>query len=162
MARAKRPRGTSDLDRYRRFSVGEARSAHPYVAFLGLVPRETSGLLGALDDGLPFAAFERLHRTAGLSASELAEAVAISARTLVRRKREGRLTPAESDRLVRVARILARAVDVYDGDLERAVSWLASPIAALGGKRPLDLLPTEVGSREVESVLGRLEHGVFS
>lgn len=162
MARSKRPRGTSDLDRYRRFSVGEARTAHPYVAFLGLAPRETSRLLGVLDEGLPFAAFERLLRTAGLSASELAQAVAIPARTLVRRRHAGRLTPAESDRLVRVSRILARAVDVYEGNLERAVLWLKAPIAALGGKRPLDLLPTEVGAREVETVLGRLEHGIFS
>lgn len=63
---------------------------------------------------------------------------------------------------MRVSRIFARAVDVHDGDLERAGAWLRSPIPALGGKRPLDFLSTEVGAREVEAILGRLEDGVFS
>lgn len=162
MARSGTRRPSTDLDRYRRFSVGVTRAAHPYVAFLGLSPQETSRLLGTLRSGLSFPAFERLLRATRLGAAELAAAVAIPPRTLARRRREGRLTPSESDRLVRVSRIFARAVDVHDGDLERAAAWLRSPIPALGGKRPLDFLSTEVGAREVEAILGRLEDGVFS
>jgi uncharacterized protein (DUF2384 family) len=42
------------------------------------------------------------------------------------------------------------------------VVWLRSPNRALGGESPLALSKTEVGAREVENLIGRLEHGVFT
>lgn len=162
MAKPRLPGHESDAERYRRFSVGDSRAAHPYLAFLGLRGQETEGLVQKLEAGLPFPAFERLQRTLGVTSGELAAVVGIPVRTLARRRTQGRLTPGESDRLVRVSRVFARGVDLYDGDAGRAVEWLKSPILALGGKRPFDLLVTEVGARDVETILGRLEHGVFS
>lgn len=87
--------------------------------------------------------------------------LAIPLRTLTRRKAERRLRPEESDRLVRLARILAQAVDVL-GSTEKASQWLQRPNRALGGETPLSLLDTDLGSRQVEEVLGRIEHGVYS
>jgi putative toxin-antitoxin system antitoxin component (TIGR02293 family) len=58
--------------------------------------------------------------------------------------------------------VFARTVDLYDGDATRALGWLTSALIALEGRRPFDLLATEVGARDVETILGRLEHGVFS
>ncbi|HEX7190811.1 MAG TPA: antitoxin Xre/MbcA/ParS toxin-binding domain-containing protein [Thermoanaerobaculia bacterium] len=67
-----------------------------------------------------------------------------------------------SDRLFRVARVLARAIDLFDGDREAALEWLTKPQRALGDAVPLDLAATELGAHEVEALALRLEHGVFS
>jgi hypothetical protein len=72
-----------------------------------------------------------------------------------------RLTAAESDRTVRLARVYAGAVEMI-GDEEKAAEWLQTPNRALGGERPLDQLDTDVGSRTVEDILGRIAYGVYS
>jgi len=85
----------------------------------------------------------------------------MSRATLHRRKKTGQLDRAESDRLVRYARLFARAAAALGGP-EGARSWLVAPAVALQGESPLDFADTEIGAREVENLLGRLQHGVFS
>lgn len=72
-----------------------------------------------------------------------------------------RLTAAESDLVIRIAMTFARAIEVL-GDRFKAARWLTSENRALGGIRPIALLDTYVGTREVEKILGRIEHGVYS
>jgi putative toxin-antitoxin system antitoxin component (TIGR02293 family) len=82
--------------------------------------------------------------------------------TLTRRlSEELLLTPAESDRAVRMARVYANAVEMI-GDEEKAIEWLSTPNRALGGEMPLDQLDTDTGARVVEDLLGRIAHGVYS
>ena len=71
------------------------------------------------------------------------------------------LTPAESDRTVRMARVYANAVEMI-GDQEKAIGWLSTPNRALGGEMPLDQLDTDTGARMVEDILGRIAYGVYS
>ena len=85
----------------------------------------------------------------------------ISKATLHRRKAEGRLDQAESDRVVRFAKLMGKAVEVMESE-ENARHWLAAPQFGLGGAVPLEYAETEVGAREVEDLLGRIEHGVYS
>ena len=59
-------------------------------------------------------------------------------------------------------RVFGRALELFEGDSQAAERWLSSPRAALGGATPLELAKTEAGAREVEALIGRLEHGVFS
>lgn len=68
----------------------------------------------------------------------------------------------ESDRLVRASRIFGRALSLCEGDRDAAKHWLSEPQKALGGTVPLILARTEVGALEVERLIGRLEHGVFT
>lgn len=110
---------------------------------------------------MPYEALEAVVDRLHLSREELSEALQLPLRTLARRKKNQRLKPDESDRLARLARVAAQAIDVL-GDEERATSWLRSPNRALGGSTPLHLLDTDLGARQVEEVLGRIEHGVFS
>ncbi len=110
--------------------------------------------------GLPWAAFEALVTALAVSQAELAATLHIRSRTLSRRKDSGRLEAMESDRLFRLARVFAHAVEVFAGS-ERARDWLESENRALGGQRPLALLDTDAGAREVDDVLGRIEHGIF-
>jgi putative toxin-antitoxin system antitoxin component (TIGR02293 family) len=73
----------------------------------------------------------------------------------------GRLTPLESDAVVRIAQALAKAIDVLGGR-HKAAHWLMSPNRALGGETPLNLLDTSAGAYEVDTVLDRIEYGVYS
>jgi len=72
-----------------------------------------------------------------------------------------RLTPEESDIVIRTARTLAKAIDIL-GDRKKASHWLTTPNRALGGEIPMTLLDTSAGAHEVEAVLDRIEYGVYS
>jgi putative toxin-antitoxin system antitoxin component (TIGR02293 family) len=132
------------------------------VVLLGLETFDSPQLLRAVEYGLPFGAFERFVAATSLPKTDVLTLVNIPQRTLTRRKREGRFHQDESDRLVRAARIFAHALSLFEGDRDRAKHWLSEPQKALGGAFPLALARTEVGALEVERLIGRLEHGVFT
>lgn len=71
------------------------------------------------------------------------------------------MTRKTQDFDARLARILAHARRTFGSD-EAVSAWLKAPNRALGGATPLDLLETELGADEVETVLGRLDYGVIS
>jgi putative toxin-antitoxin system antitoxin component (TIGR02293 family) len=128
---------------------------------LGRSRTDPASLQARLREGLPFAAFEALLRTLGLTPGELAALLGVAPRTLARRKAGRRLTPIESDRLYRVAHVALLAGKVL-GSPPKATDWLRRPNRALGGLAPMDDLDTEIGVRRVEEVLLRIEHGVHS
>ena len=134
---------------------------HEYLSLLGLRSCDTAALMKRLDDGISYAAFERLKRKLGVSSKELADAVLITQRTVARRKRTGRMQPDESDRLVRLARVFSRAIELYVGNVETARAWMMRPNRALGGVSPFEMARTEVGAREVEKLIHQIEHGVI-
>ena len=111
--------------------------------------------------GLPYAALEALIGKFGLAREEAAAALHLPQRTIARRKKEQRLQADESDRLLRLARVGAQAVATL-GSEEKAVQWLRRPNRALGKRVPLDLIDSDIGTRQVEEVLGRIEHGNIS
>jgi putative toxin-antitoxin system antitoxin component (TIGR02293 family) len=98
--------------------------------------------------------------------------VVLPARTLQhRRSRKELLTVEESDRVIRLLRVL-RATEAVYGGRERALDWLRRPnprldpalrnvLFARGGRTPMSLLTTEVGARMVEELLGQIAHGMF-
>ena len=111
--------------------------------------------------GLPYRAFEAMTIHYGLDAPTVIRVLHVASRTLARRKRQQRFQAEESDRLARVARTAALAEEVL-GNSEKAGRWLQKPNRALAGAIPLEQLTTEVGARQVEDVLKRIAHGVFS
>ena len=129
---------------------------------LGIEAANTTQLVQAIESGLSFSTLERVRRATGLPMERLAVSIGISPRTLTRRKKTSKLTASESDRLVSVSRLLNFAIELFEGDGERAVKWFLTPNRALGEVSPLAMAGTETGAREVENLIGRLEHGVFS
>jgi len=111
--------------------------------------------------GMPMTEFRTLADWLDMTDEKLAPLVGISRATFHRRRHAGHLEPPESERIVRFGRLMGRAVEVL-GDEPAAREWLKSPAVAFGGETPLSFADTEVGAREVEYLLGRLEHGVFS
>jgi len=112
-------------------------------------------------EGLPFSVLETVTSRFALDPNQIASALDLSPPTPAQRKTKRRLRPADSDRLFRLVRILAETADVL-GSEEKASRWLQAPNRALGGQTPLSLLDTDPGAQQVEEVLGRIEHGVFS
>ena len=137
-------------------------SAHDGVQlFLRLRATKANELRDAVRRGLPFSTMETLSDQLELSPQQCSEVLAIPARTVARRKENKQLNPQESDRLYRVARAASQAVEVL-GSLDKARLWLKTPNRALSCEPPLDLLDTEIGARQVEEVLLRLNYGIFS
>jgi putative toxin-antitoxin system antitoxin component (TIGR02293 family) len=122
---------------------------------------EAAYVVEKVRDGLPMGEFHSAQDLLGVSEERLAGLLGMSRATLHRRKKAGHMDRSESDRLVRYARIISRASAALGG-LDGARSWLSTPARAFHGECPLDYADTEIGAREVEALLGRLEHGVFS
>jgi putative toxin-antitoxin system antitoxin component (TIGR02293 family) len=128
---------------------------------LGKVVKRPEDLAQLIRKGLPARSVTALAEKLDLRNTVLSRKLGIPQRTLTRRLSLGsRLTAAESDRTVRLARVFASAVDML-GDEERAVEWLRTPNRALGGDTPLDQLDTDLGARLVEDILGRIAYGVY-
>jgi putative toxin-antitoxin system antitoxin component (TIGR02293 family) len=123
--------------------------------------RSADGLRARVRTGLPYSALEALAERLGTSRGEVAGVLGVPARTLARRRAAGRFTASESDRLVRLGRIAALAEQVL-GSRDKAVRWLHRPNRALGQRIPVRELDTDLGAREVEAILLRIEHGVYS
>jgi putative toxin-antitoxin system antitoxin component (TIGR02293 family) len=118
-------------------------------------------LRDAIREGFPPAVVEELMQASGLTLKELAESLDLSARSLQRRRGSGRLARFESDRIYRLARIVALARQNL-GSSDVALRWLKRPNRALGGSAPIAAIDTEVGARQVENVLGRIAYGGIS
>ena len=121
-------------------------------------------LVEAVRAGLPSSALDHLmdELTEWVDSQAEVYRVVGSVRTLQRKRAERTtLSADESDRLVRLARLLVRTEEAL-GDEEKAHRWLSRPNRALGGQRPLTLLDSDAGALAVERVLGRIEHGIYS
>jgi putative toxin-antitoxin system antitoxin component (TIGR02293 family) len=136
-------------------------AAHVQIGeWLGMqAPATESDVLRMVEERLATSVIKRLG-TLGLSRAEI-DAAVIPSRTLQhRRSRRERLTVEESDRVLRVIRVLSSAEAIY-GSRERALAWLRRPHARLEGRSPLSLLKTDTGSRIVEEMLVQIDEGMF-
>lgn len=123
--------------------------------------RDEDALIGLVRAGLPYQSLEAIVSRYGISSSELLRTLRLPPRTLARRKKAGLLSADESDRLARLGRIGGLAEEVL-GNPARAGRWLREPNPALGDTPPLNWLDTDVGAKEVEQLLSRIAHGVYS
>ena len=121
----------------------------------------TRGLIESLREGLSTRSFEVLRARLGWSQSALAETLHIPERTLMRRLNQGRMSSEESQRLLRLARIVARGEELFERS-DRLGEWLRSPVRGLGQERPVDYLDTDLGAEEVEALIMRLLHGIVT
>ncbi len=140
--------------RVRRSPGGAARPRH-----LRVLEMSTPDLIRRVERGVAFRDFEALCNRLDLSANELADVVRIPVRTLSRRRQSKRLQTDESERLLRIERLLALATEMLRDEVS-ARYWMKSSKKALAGKTPLEYAETEIGAREVEDLIGRIRHGV--
>jgi putative toxin-antitoxin system antitoxin component (TIGR02293 family) len=120
-------------------------------------------LADAIAEGLPQTALERVKEALRLTDVDLAAMLGMSPKTIgrLRKNPDAPVGPIASDRLYRIATLLAQAVDVFE-DEDAAREWFLSPQIGLDMRSPYDLAFTGAGAREVEDLLGRIEYGVIA
>lgn len=161
MDTAAEPR-TKDVARYQTFLKTGSPGPHAYTVLLGLSYFDLPNVMKAVEKGFPWKTIERLANNMDLPLELIADMIGVPRRTLARRKADARFQPDESDRLLRIARVFAQTLRLFDGDRDAATEWLTDINRALGGVAPIDFARTEVGAVEVEHLIGRIEHGVYS
>jgi putative toxin-antitoxin system antitoxin component (TIGR02293 family) len=113
----------------------------------------------AVECGLPKATLRQVARHVFSDPSEQRAMMhRIVPEATFKRRRE-RLSPAESARTERLARVVATAEDVWQ-DREQARRFLTTPHPEIGGKTPLDAALTELGARQAEEVMARIVYGL--
>lgn len=128
--------------------------------FIGIEPMSEFGLAKVTEEGLPLESVSAL-KNRGLTYTEISETV-ISPRTLKHRKaRNEPLSHEETDRVVRVARIVSLAEEVF-ASREKALLWMRTPDDRLENRTPLKMLITESGGRLIENLLWQIDEGVYA
>jgi putative toxin-antitoxin system antitoxin component (TIGR02293 family) len=136
-------------------------AAHvPIGDLLGMqAPASEAQILRAVEGRLPTSVIRRLSDL-GFERTEI-DAAVIPSRTLQhRRSRRERLSLEESDRVLRVLRVMAAAAELY-GSCGRALEWLRRPNPRLEDRTPVSLLKTDTGSRMVEELLLQIDEGMY-
>lgn len=130
------------------------------IQSIGIQAKNTDDIISALKQGFPADSFDKLRDRLKVSDNLLSKIVQIPKRTLTRRRQDGRLRTDESERVLRIARVYDKALDVLENE-EAVENWLKKPARGLGYKIPLEYADTELGAQEVINLLGRIEYGVF-
>jgi putative toxin-antitoxin system antitoxin component (TIGR02293 family) len=143
--------------------AGRRRAAQATASFLGLkdAPEDDLGWAELARAGLPSKVIDRLAQVLGWTREKLATTLDLVPRTLARRlENKELLTTPESERMLRVARVLARASEVLEGEA-KASAWIEQPNVALGGQPPIDLLRTDIGTELVLHELTKIDYGMW-
>jgi putative toxin-antitoxin system antitoxin component (TIGR02293 family) len=135
-------------------TVGEALSLNYEI-------KSPYDLMNLARQGLSKSAMDSLAQLLGLSTKDLVQYLHISERTLQRYSGDKKLSSELSDHLIQLARVYARAVEVFE-DRDKAVKWLKHPSHALGGITPISCLDNFSGIELILDELGRMEYGVYS
>lgn len=113
-----------------------------------------------IERGIPASTVRDLERAKVLTASDIASV--IPPRTLDRRlSAGGNLKPDEADAIARLVRVVLAARHLFEKD-DVADRFLHLPNPALGNRVPMDMARTDIGARAVETIIGRIAHGVYS
>jgi len=131
--------------------------SHPEASYPGMGEARVAWL-PYVRDGLPLSVIDQALADQRISLAEL-DRLALSRKTLAHRRTLGSLTPDQSDRFSRLMRIIDEAEATF-GDTAKAHTWLRRPTPLLDGETPLNRLDTDIGTRQVEAMLGRIAHGL--
>jgi putative toxin-antitoxin system antitoxin component (TIGR02293 family) len=130
------------------------------VRIVRVAKKSPAQQIEAIHQGVPATTLKSMAQYLGLPGVELAKSLRIQPRTLRNRVATGKLNAAESEKSLRLARVIAKSCQVV-GNEDKAKAWVLSPNVSLGGKRPIDLLETDIGAEQVHNVLQAIEWGVY-
>lgn len=126
-----------------------------------LVTLEWPATAALVKEGISSGLLRKLADKLRLNLEDLAVPLHLTPRTLHRRMEKGRLSLDESERFLAIAKIVAKATEIL-GTETKAIHWMKSPVPALGGRTPIECAETQLGLREVEDALIRIEEVVYS
>lgn len=118
-------------------------------------------LIALVRQGITKRGYDKMLKATDLSATELANLIDISDRTLRRYTPDQTLSRSQSERMVALASLYSRGAEVFKG-LDRFNEWVGRPQLAFGNKAPKNFLDTSIGIGMIMDELGRIEHGIFA
>jgi len=125
-----------------------------------LIAGSPEDVIGRTRAGFPASALIDLSDFLELPRTRLYEAVGVSRSTMENRiKKKQTLSADEGDKVVRIAKTIARAAEVLGGE-DPARQWMSRRIRSIGDVDPVSLLDTQAGYELVMDTLGRIEHGI--
>ena len=122
--------------------------------------QDPQGLIALCKSGFTTQTFNEVATCLQLPDMRLADIIHIPKSTLTRRKKEGRFSFEESERLYRIIRLFNLATEIFETQ-ENASKWINTSSNDFEGKTPLEYADTEIGAREVEAALDRIADGVI-
>ncbi|WP_299999283.1 antitoxin Xre/MbcA/ParS toxin-binding domain-containing protein [uncultured Cedecea sp.] len=144
------------------FSLSTTPSRQPRLwQAAGLNTSDGIALLGQINEGLDGKVANLIVDWAQITQSDLRKMSGIPSTTFSR-SLKSRFSAEQSERLVRIIRVIDRAVELFEGNKEEAQKWLNEANRALSWKVPAELMASETGAYEVMKLITRLEHGVYS
>ena len=117
-------------------------------------------LLDLAREGLTTASIYSVIDVLKISIDEMVALLPISRRTLERYELNQKLSPELSDRLIQIAKVYSRTLEVF-GERNLVLGWLKSPCRAFGDVIPLSILNLQSGFEIVIDELGRIDYGVY-
>ncbi|MDJ6852420.1 DUF2384 domain-containing protein [Salmonella enterica] len=144
------------------FSLSTTQARPPRLwQVAGLNNSDGVALLGQISEGLDGKVANLIVDWAKITQNDLRKMSGIPSTTFSR-SMKARFTSGQSERLVRIIRVIDRAVELFEGNKEEAQKWLNEPNRALSWKVPAELMASETGAYEIIKLITRLEHGVYS
>lgn len=109
--------------------------------------------------GIPIRSYKRVAERLNFTADLVAPSSTVRRRLV----NNSPFSVAESERIVRLTRVFAEAVELF-GDEKVALSWFRAPADYLEGEPPISpmaLAATDAGARLIESRIRRTAYGIF-
>ncbi|MDO8805733.1 MAG: DUF2384 domain-containing protein [Elusimicrobiota bacterium] len=135
-------------------------AAEPQRLYLGDRAEETNVIL-TIRRGFDYSEIQNVQHAYQMPDKSFAHLIGISDKTLLRiKKAHAKLSSMSGDRLYRLKKVWDLANKVL-GTTEKALPWLRRSQPGLGNQAPLDILDTEPGYEQVQTLLNRIEFGVL-
>ncbi|WP_177195201.1 type II RES/Xre toxin-antitoxin system antitoxin [Parapedobacter indicus] len=129
---------------------------------LGMGIKTEFDLIALSNEGLKRSSLDALISFLGVPRKQFVESVLdMSIKTIERKRSDDRLDRHTSSHLIEIAKVVEHAVSVFE-DEDKVRDWLATPNRSINGMRPLELFHMPTGLALVNTVLGRIEEGVYS
>jgi len=152
--------------------IAEKRSKlNPTLNFVGLLGgkgiitkpiRSEFDIISLSNEGITKASLDALIGHLGISKKAFSENILdASVKTLERKKSTDRLDKHTSSLVIEIAKVVEHAIDVF-GDEEKVKRWINAPNRALNNTKPIDLFYIPTGLNMVNTILGRIEEGIYS
>ncbi len=123
--------------------------------------RHDYDLIELVKEGLPMESVAFLQRNLGFTNKEMSHILAISESTYQRRIRaKSRLTQDETEKAISLSEIYEKGIDVFENKDDFSY-WLASRLPPLLNQRPVDMLGSMIGRKQVMNVLNAILHGIY-
>lgn len=111
--------------------------------------------------GINPAILMKLQSSINFTQQEMATTMGLSLRSFQRMSEKPVLDSNTSERTLLLAKLLAHGKALFGSDAKFQL-WMRSPLFALGGKAPIDIISTIAGLQLADSTLTKIEEGIFA